>query len=127
DGGLLDIGRGPGARMALVRRAGAEFRPHTAVRGLAPRAGGVTLTTDDGTLEADHVVLCVASWLRTLLGDLGLNWRITLSQEQVSYFATPTCATSPRTGSRCGSGTASTCSTASPFMGRWPSRRPRTW
>jgi hypothetical protein len=34
-------------------------------------------------------VLCVASWLPALLGDLGLDWRITLSQEQVSYFATP--------------------------------------
>jgi sarcosine oxidase len=34
-------------------------------------------------------VLCAASWLPELLGDLGLDWRITLSQEQVSYFATP--------------------------------------
>jgi sarcosine oxidase len=31
----------------------------------------------------------MASWLPELLGDLGLDWRITLSQEQVSYFATP--------------------------------------
>src|SRR5262249_48934249 len=127
DGGILDIRRANAAQIALARRGGAEFRPHTTVRRISPRAHGVTITTDDGTLEADHVVLCVASWLPALLGDLGLNWRITLSQEQVSYFATPTCATSPRTGSRCGSGTASTCSTASPFMGRWPSRRPRTW
>ena len=66
-----------------------ELRPHTTVRGISQRAHGVTLTTDHGTLDADHVILCVASWLPALLGDLGLSWRITLSQEQVSYFATP--------------------------------------
>jgi len=89
DGGILDIRRANAAQIALARRGGAEFRPHTTVRGISPRAHGVTLTTDNGTLDADHVILCVASWLPALLGDLGLNWRITLSQEQVSYFATP--------------------------------------
>jgi monomeric sarcosine oxidase len=89
DGGILDIRRANAAQIALARRGGAEFRPHTTVRGISQRAHGVTLTTDDGTLDADHVILCVASWLPALLGDLGLNWRITLSQEQVSYFATP--------------------------------------
>lgn len=89
DGGILDIRRGNAAHIALARRGGARFQPHTKVRGISHRARGVTLTTDNGTIDADHVVLCVASWLPALLGDLGLNWRLTLSQEQVSYFATP--------------------------------------
>ena len=89
DGGILDIRRGNAAHIALARRAGARFQPHTAVRGISPRGHGVTLTTGDGTIDAGHVVLCVASWLPALLGDLGLGWRLTLSQEQVSYFATP--------------------------------------
>jgi monomeric sarcosine oxidase len=89
DGGILDIRRGNAAHIALARRAGAKFWPRTKVRRISHRTHGVTLTTDDGTIDADHVVLCVASWLPALLGDLGLNWRLTLSQEQVSYFATP--------------------------------------
>src|SRR5215470_4997236 len=89
DGGILDIRRANAAQIALARRGGVEFRPHTTVRGITQRAHGVTITTDDGTLDADQVILCVASWLPALLGDLGLGWRITLSQEQVSYFATP--------------------------------------
>jgi monomeric sarcosine oxidase len=89
DGGILDIRRGNAAHVALARRGGARFQPHTTVREIAHRARGITLTTDSGTIDADHAVLCVASWLPALLGDLGLNWRLTLSQEQVSYFATP--------------------------------------
>jgi sarcosine oxidase len=89
DGGILDIRRATAAHVALARRAGAEFRPHTKVRGISRRANGVTLTTDDGAVDADHLVLCAASWLPELLGDLGFDWPITLSQEQVSYFATP--------------------------------------
>jgi sarcosine oxidase len=89
DGGILDIRRATAAHIALARRGGTEFRPHTQVRGISPTAHGVTLTTDSGPVDADRVVLCVASWLPALLGDLGLNWRITLSLEQVSYFATP--------------------------------------
>jgi monomeric sarcosine oxidase len=89
DAGILDIRRGNAAHLALARRGGAQFWPHTTVRGISHRARGVTLTTDDGTIDADHVVLCVASWRPALLGDLGLPWRLTLSQEQVSYFATP--------------------------------------
>ena len=79
DGGILDIRRANAAQIALARRGGVEFRPHTTVRGITQRAHGVTLTTDDGTLDADQVILCVASWLPTLLADLGLGWRITLS------------------------------------------------
>jgi sarcosine oxidase len=89
DGGILDIRRATAAHIALARSRGAEFRPHTRLLGISPGAHGVTLTTDAGPLEAGHVVLCVASWLPAVLGDLGLDWRITLSQEQVSYFATP--------------------------------------
>jgi monomeric sarcosine oxidase len=88
DAGILDIRRGNAAHRALARRGGAQFRTRTTVRGISDRAHGVTLTTDSGTVDADHVVLCVASWLPALLGDLGLGWRLTLSQEQVSYFAT---------------------------------------
>jgi monomeric sarcosine oxidase len=87
DGGILDIRRATAAHIALARRGGARFQPHTTVRGISAGADGVTLTTDSGTVEADHVVLCVASWLPDFLDDLGLSWRLTLSQEQVSYFA----------------------------------------
>jgi glycine/D-amino acid oxidase-like deaminating enzyme len=81
----------PGVRAVAAHASPAliVFLAAQGARGIAHRADGVTLTTDHGTIDAGHVVLCVASWLPALLGDLGLAWRLTLSQEQVSYFATP--------------------------------------
>ena len=49
----------------------------------------VTVVTDNGTVTAGNVVVCVASWIEKLLPALGLTWNMTLTQEQVSYFATP--------------------------------------
>lgn len=89
DGGLLDIRGAGAAHIALARARGVQFAPHTEVLGIASDGDKVTVRTDRGSFVAGNVVLCVASWLERLLPDLGLGWRMTLSQEQVSYFATP--------------------------------------
>lgn len=88
DGGILDIRRASAAHIALARARGVEVRPRTTVRRLTSSDSGVTVSTDDGEISAGHVVLCAASWLPDLLPDLGLDWAITLSQEQICYFAT---------------------------------------
>lgn len=86
DGGILDIRRSVSAHTALAMAAGVEFRPHTRVTGVRIGAHGVTVTTDDATFHADHLVVAAASWLGDLMPDLGLNFALTLSQEQVGYF-----------------------------------------
>ena len=89
DGGILDIRKAGAVHVALARARGVQFAPHTTVRGLTSDESKVTVVTDRGTLTARNVVVCVASWIAKLLPDLGLSWRMTLTQEQVSYFATP--------------------------------------
>jgi len=89
DGGILDVRRAGAAHRARARAMGVRFVPHTTVRGIASDDSHVTITTDDETYVAEQVVLCVASWLPGFLAELGLDWRISLTQEQVSYFATP--------------------------------------
>jgi monomeric sarcosine oxidase len=89
DGGILDVRRAGAAHIALARKLGVTFSPNTTVTDIASSDSQVTVTTDRGVFTADSVVLCVASWLPKLLPALGLHWNITLSQEQVSYFATP--------------------------------------
>lgn len=89
DGGILDIRRAGAAHIALARQRGVEFLPNTTVTGLDSTDTHVTVRTSAGTYTAESVVLCVASWASTLLPALGIDWKITLSQEQVSYFATP--------------------------------------
>lgn len=89
DAGILDVRRATAAHIALARGLGVEFSPHTTVRRVTSDDQRVTVETDRETFTADAVVLCVASWLPELLPGLGVNWDITLSQEQVSYFVPP--------------------------------------
>ena len=87
DGGLLDVRKATAAHIALARRRGVEFRAGTTVRGIRSTPSHVAVETDRGTFRAESVVLCMASWLPGILEDLSLPWRMTLSQEQVSYFS----------------------------------------
>jgi len=89
DGGLIDIRRAVATHIALARARGVEFLPGTTVTSLDSDDSHVTVQTDAGTFTAESVVLCVASWAANLLPRLGIDWPIALSQEQVSYFATP--------------------------------------
>lgn len=89
EGGILDIRRATAAHVSLSRARGVEIMPDTRVRRLASSQWHVTVETSRGSFTAESVILCAASWLADLLPGLGLSWNITLSQEQVSYFATP--------------------------------------
>lgn len=92
DGGILDIRRACAAHVARARQMGVTFAPHTTVTGLRSTDTHVVVETTAGTFSAESVVLCVASWASALLPALGVDWVLTLSQEQVSYFATPNLA-----------------------------------
>jgi monomeric sarcosine oxidase len=89
DGGILDVRRASAALRARARALGVDFLTGTTVRAVSSDDSSVTLTTDGSVFSAEHLVLCAGSWLPPLLGELGVDWRITLSQEQVTYFATP--------------------------------------
>ena len=89
DAGILDIRRAVAAQVALARLAGATFAEETRVLGIDREGARITVRTDRGTVQADRLTLTTGSWAGELLGDLGMAWPIKLSQEQVSYFATP--------------------------------------
>ncbi|WP_033291773.1 N-methyl-L-tryptophan oxidase [Amycolatopsis jejuensis] len=92
DSGILDVRRACAAQIAMARRLGVEFAPHTTVLDLAPTDDCVVISTDRGPITAGNVVVCVASWIEKFLPCLGLRWNISLTQEQVGYFATPNLA-----------------------------------
>lgn len=89
DTGLLDIRRACGAQVARAREMGVAFRPHTTVTALRSSPGHVTVSAGDEQFTAEHVIVCVASWLERLAPSLGLDWDLALSEEQVTYFSTP--------------------------------------
>ena len=59
---------------ALARDAGANIRHHTPARRLIERGGRIVgVTTDDGVLEADVVVLAAGPWSSALARPLGIR------------------------------------------------------
>jgi sarcosine oxidase len=87
DGGILDIRRAVAAQLALARELGATCVDRTRVAALDLDGPRITVHTGSGSVEAEHVTLATGSWAAELLPDLGVGWRITLSLEQVAYFA----------------------------------------
>ena len=89
DGGILDIRRAGAAHVALARAHGATVLGDAAVTAIRPGPGGVELRTAAGPIHAEQVVICAGAWTPGLLAQLGVDWPIRLTQEQVTYFATP--------------------------------------
>jgi len=89
DGGLVDARKANAVHVALARSHGATIREHLAVRSIRSVGDGVEVVTDDGVFSAGHVVIAAGAWTGNMLAPLGINWRLTVTQEQVTYFATP--------------------------------------
>lgn len=89
DTGLLDVRRASAAHVARAREMGVTFREHTPVTALRSCTDHVTVSTEEEEFTAEYIIVCVASWLERLAPSLGLGWDLTLTEEQVTYFATP--------------------------------------
>lgn len=87
DGGLLDVRRAVSTHVALALAAGVEFRARTPVTGVQLHPGSVTVSTPQGEVAAERLVVAAGSWLPELMDALELHYPVALSQEQVSYVA----------------------------------------
>jgi len=89
DSGLVDAKKANAVHIALARRHGVTILDRCPVRALRPMGDAVEVVTDEGVFTAGHVVLAGGAWSNTLLGSLGVEWPLTVTQEQITYFATP--------------------------------------
>ena len=89
DGGLVDAKKANAAHIALARLHGATVIDNCPVRALRSAGDSVEVETDQGTFTAGRVILSAGAWTNNVLGTLGIHWPITVTQEQVTYFATP--------------------------------------
>jgi monomeric sarcosine oxidase len=89
DAGLLDIRRANSAHISRARALGVTFLDQTPVRSIAASDRQVEVRTDDEVYRARTLTICAGSWTDTLTAGLGLNVPLSLTQEQVSYFAAP--------------------------------------
>jgi sarcosine oxidase len=89
DSGLVDAGKANAVHRALARRHGAAIRDRLPVRAIRSTERAVEVVTDEGVFAAEHVVVAAGAWTNSVLATLGITWPLTVTQEQVTYFATP--------------------------------------
>ncbi|MEA2531063.1 MAG: hypothetical protein QOG89_2707 [Thermomicrobiales bacterium] len=89
ESGLCDPRKAIPTQVALARARGATVLDNTPVRRLVPVSDGVELHTDQGVFHARRVVVAADAWTNEVLRETGTQIPLTITQEQVTYFATP--------------------------------------
>jgi sarcosine oxidase len=72
-------------RLACDR--GAELRDNTPARVVSADSTGVTVATPTGEIHCGRVVVTADAWTNDVVSALGVRLPLTVTQEQVSYFA----------------------------------------
>lgn len=88
EAGFLDIRQGTAAHVALARDHGAVVVQHAPVKTIEETPAGVEIEAAGDRYVADRVVLAGGAWNPLLLRMIGADLSISLSEEQVTYFAT---------------------------------------
>jgi sarcosine oxidase len=88
-GGLVDPRKAIHTQIALARGRGATVLDNSPVTRLEPVAGGYRIVTPDGEFTAETVVVAADAWTNQVLEGVGAQFPLTVTEEQVTYFATP--------------------------------------
>jgi sarcosine oxidase len=90
ESGIADPMRGNPAHRELAAANGATLLDRTPVTAIRDAGGEYEVTTADGpTHRAGRVVLAADAWTNHLLASLGARLPLTITREQVTYFACP--------------------------------------
>jgi sarcosine oxidase len=89
DAGLVDAGKAIATQLALARAHGATLLENTPVREIRPTASGVEVVTDDAIFHAGKLIVAADAWTNQVLAGAGVAWPLTITQEQVTFWATP--------------------------------------
>jgi sarcosine oxidase len=89
DGGLVDTRKAIATHVALARGRGATILERTPARALRVAGDLVEVKTAEITFSGRRVIVAADAWTNTVLEGLGVRWPLTVTEEQVTYFATP--------------------------------------
>ena len=95
DSGILDANCCVATLAAEARRHGADLRENEPARQIRTAGAGVEVRTDTASYAADRLVVTTGAWARPLLRQLGLDLPLTVTREQVAYFAPRTVGDQP--------------------------------
>jgi sarcosine oxidase len=89
DTGLVDARKSNAVHVALARARGARVLENAPVCAVRPDGEGALVVTDEQTYHADRVVVASDMWTNEVLRETGFRLPLTVTQEQVTYYATP--------------------------------------
>ena len=84
---IVPAARGTATMQRLARVDGARLVDETPVCSLKPTRTGVDVNAGGATYSCGAVVVCADAWTSRLLAPLGWDLPLTVTQEQVTYFA----------------------------------------
>jgi sarcosine oxidase len=86
-GGIVPARKATLMHAARARAHGATLLENTLVTGIMPVGDGVDVATREKTYRCRRLILTADAWTNELLRPLGLELPLTITQEQVTYFA----------------------------------------
>jgi sarcosine oxidase len=89
DAGLVKAARANAAHQRLAREHGATLLDKTPISHIRAVDNEVEVTAGDMTYRCGKLIISAGAWTNHALAHFGLNLPLTVTQEQVSYFATP--------------------------------------
>ncbi|MBL8093661.1 MAG: N-methyl-L-tryptophan oxidase [Anaerolineales bacterium] len=87
DGGFVSARSALGALRRSARDHGARLLEHTAVQSVRDLGGLIEVVTSSGVFEGEKLIIATGAWTNEILAQLGLQLPLTVTQEQVNYFA----------------------------------------
>ncbi|MGD1929709.1 MAG: N-methyl-L-tryptophan oxidase [Leptolyngbyaceae cyanobacterium] len=89
--GIVDPSRGNAIHISLARSYGATVLTECPVVSIQPDhlGEGVLLKTEKGTFTCNRLIVTAGAWTQTLLDSIGMQVPLMVTQEQVTYYATP--------------------------------------
>ena len=89
EGGIAPAARCTAAHQKLAREHGATLLENTPVRNVREEQGEFIVTTDSQSFRCEKLVVAGGPWSNHLLQHFGIHLPLTITQEQVNYFASP--------------------------------------
>jgi len=89
ESGIAAAARGNAAHLRLARARGATLLGNMPVTTLKRVRDEIEVTAGAQTFRCKKIILTVDAWLNTVLANFDLKLPLTITREQVTYFATP--------------------------------------
>ncbi|HET8624111.1 MAG TPA: N-methyl-L-tryptophan oxidase [Gemmatimonadales bacterium] len=89
DGGIAMAARANAAHQRLAREHGAALRDRSPITGLRAAHGEVDVEVDGRLHRCRRLVIAAGPWSNGTLAHFGVELPLEVTQEQVTYFATP--------------------------------------